>query len=54
MSDKVISRSFDRLPNQASIGLALAFNPGYETVAAQRFRELAQRLSNLQDADLVD
>lgn len=51
MSDKVVLRPFTRLPNQASIGLALAFNPAYETLAAQRFRELAQRVNNLDDND---
>lgn len=45
MSDKVVLRPFTRLPNQAAIGLALAYNPRYEALTARRFRELAQHLS---------
>ncbi|SDG91261.1 DNA-binding transcriptional regulator, LysR family [Pseudomonas flavescens] len=43
--ENVVFRSLAPLPGQASIGLALAFNPNYETAVAKRFRELAEAQS---------
>lgn len=40
-SDKVVFRKLLRLPSQASIGLAVAWNPHFEIAAARRFREMA-------------
>jgi DNA-binding transcriptional LysR family regulator len=41
-SKQVVFKKLTRLPPQASIGLALAYNPSYETTVARRFRELAE------------
>lgn len=41
-SKQIVFKKLTRSPSQASIGLALAYNPSYETAAARRFRELAQ------------
>lgn len=40
--ENVVFRTIECQPGQLSIGLALAFNPHYETAVARRFRELAQ------------
>ena len=39
--ENVVFRALAPDTAQASIGLALAFNPHYETAVAKRFRELA-------------
>jgi DNA-binding transcriptional LysR family regulator len=41
-SKQVVFKKLTRLPPQAWIGLALAYNPSYETAVARRFRELAE------------
>jgi DNA-binding transcriptional LysR family regulator len=41
-SKQIVFRKLTRVPAQGSIGLALAYNPNYETTVARRFRELAE------------
>ncbi len=42
-SEKMVYRKLLKLPQAASIGMALAYRPEMESAAAQRFRQLAER-----------
>lgn len=52
-SQKIVYRKLLRLPEVASIGIALAYRPGMESGAAQRFRRLAEREFSGDDEGLV-